>query len=273
MPHLKIRLRRGAVFLALLVLALGLSMYLSKIAYSDVNLGDGEGGNNLLLDDDFQSYQMGEFPTNWSIESPGYGTSGMYVEELVFEPGNKVLHVMSASNKRAVVVHNLTPEFANISVCLSVKITEKKPFLEIDDPVALAVGLETTTGRKVPLVRLGRSDNQTVLPFNKWYSQDAWLPVCAWVNLEDGSTSVYIWQRLVGRTNVGNVTTEEIRSLYLMLGGGAWYEGRFDNIVVREYPIGELGWPWILGWTVLSAIRHVGRELQSSVRRVVHQVS
>jgi len=271
MPHLKTSLRRGTVFLALLVLALGLSMYLSKIAYSDVDPGDGEGQRSILLDDDFQSYEMGELPTNWSIESAGYGTSGIYVEELVFEPGNKVLHMMSASNRRAVVTHNLTPELGNISVCLSVKITEKKPFLEIDDQVAFAVGFETTVGTKIPLVRLGRSDNQTVLPFDKRYSQDAWLPVCAWVNLEDGSTSVYIWQRLVGRTNVGEVRTEDIRSLYLMLGGGAWYEGRFDNILVREYPIGEVGWLWILAWAMLSAIRTLGATKPRPP--VIHQVS
>ena len=246
------------MLVVLLAIALAVSIYVSKIAYSDAATGDGDG--TILLDEDFQNFDMGDFPAGWNIESAGYGLGGIYVEDLVFEPGNRVLHAMSASNRRAVLTHNITVETGNISVCLSVKVTEKERFPEIDDPVALSVGFETDRRGKISLVSLGRGDNQTVLPFGKWYPQDAWLPVCVRVNLANETASVYIWQKLQGTTQIGNLTAGTIRSLYLELGGGAWYVGRFDNIKVSEYPVDEgLDGPILALVLVPVCARLVGR--------------
>ena len=53
----------------------------------------------------------------------------------------------------------------------------------------------------------------------------------------------------VGNRSISPINPSEIRSLYLLLGGGKWYVGQFDDILVEEYVVPEKVY-----WMILSLL-------------------
>ena len=218
------------------------AMSLSHMAYSDVEAEGSpdtcSGGCKILLYEDFEEYNLSQPPPNWTVEIPGYGIGGIYVEES-FQKDNQRLHVMSSANNRAIISHNLTPTSPHLEVALKVNIVEEDFFPEITEPVAFSLGFKTNSSGRIAVLELGRSDNQTVFPFNHSYDQGAWVPIRVTIDLESSSTATYIWLDPIGNATLPPLDVSDIQSFYLHLGRGAWYKGRFDDIEVREYEVAE----------------------------------
>jgi len=239
LASLHLRKRKDfALSLICVGLALGVAVFVSSRAYSEPDSpGRGDEGG-VLISEDFESYPVGSIPPNWTVESPGYGSKGIWVEKN-FQGTNQYLRGMSFSNQRLILSHNMTASADGLRIRLRLRIEEKKFFNESQDTVSFCLGLETADDRKVKLMELGRSDNQTILPFNVWYAENAWIPFEVALDLDSLTSSVYVWGSLVGSRPVEPLEPSEIRSVYLLLGGGAWYVGKFDDIQVEGFPIVE----------------------------------
>lgn len=220
----------------------------SGMLSSSCGLGTSNQSLNVLLYEDFENYSIGELPSNWTVIAPGYGLKAIWVQQN-FQRDNQFLTMSSFSNKRAIIAHNLSVASSDPVITFRVKITEKQPFNESSDTIAFTIGFETEDMQRIRLLELGRSDNQTILPFNVWYAQGAWIPFEARVDLESSTSSVYVWGNFVGNRSISPINPSEIRSLYLLLGGGKWYVGQFDDILVEEYVVPEKVY-----WMILSLL-------------------
>ncbi len=247
--------------IATLALGLVAASIVSQMAYSESGDPPQEPWS-MLLEEDFEDHPVSYPPPNWTIVRPGYGVSGIWVEQS-FHKDNKWLRMSSFSNMRALITHNISPTSEEIEIQLRIRISEERTFLEVTDQVAFAFGLNTPTS-SIKLLELGRSDNQTVMPFNHSYSQGSWIPFRLRANLTSGSSQVYMWDTSVGRMNNTPVAPEEVSSIYIFLGGGAWYVGQFDDILVTEYPVPEPV------WTLLSALALLGIVRRSPLLLVQH---
>ena len=231
-------LRSSLILLLLIVFVSVPSLLISQTAYSDPAHSLGADSGTVLLEEDFEAMNISHPPPNWTIVRSGYGPGGIWVEES-FHKDNRMLRMTSYSNMKALITHNLTPRSSDIEVQLRARISEELPFWEVDDPVAFSIGLVTEQGKYLSLLDLGRSDNQTILPFNRWYSQGAWIPFRLRPDLERGESQIFIWNSYVGNQTIPQVDPGEIVSVYLSLGGGAWYVGQVDDLLVAEYPVVE----------------------------------
>lgn len=236
-------------------------MVLSYLAHGGVGADsspddcDGSGDCRILLHEDFEGYDLYKPPPNWTIEIPGYGKGGIYVEES-FQKDNRRLHMMSSANIRARISHNITPTSPHLEVALKVNIVEEETFPQIMEPLAFSFGLKTNSTGRINLLELGRSDNQTILPYNQSYDQGTWISFRAVVDLDSSLVHVYKWDDYIGNTSIPAFAPADIMSVYLLLGEGAWYKGRFDEIQVREYVVTEAAIPGVLAILLLVGWRY-----------------
>ncbi len=133
---------------------------------------------------------------------------------------------------------NVTLNSSLISIGFKVRLREKDPCAGDSDSVAFSLGLRSYRSR-IPLVELGTRENQTVIPFNEYYPQDAWIPFRADVDLAAGETSVYQWDNLLGEIDMISTRPSSINSLYIRVGGGSRHEARVDEIIVTECEVSE----------------------------------
>jgi len=213
---------------------------------------DGTNGCRVLLHEDFEGYNLSQPPPNWTIEAPGYGIGGIWVEEN-FQKDNQRLHIMSSANNRALISQNISPISPHLEISLKASIEEEMFFPEITEQLAFAVGFKTGSSGMINLLELGRSDNRTIFPFNRSYDQGFWISYRIVIDLESSSTRIYVGEEPIGNTTLPPVDPPDIQSLYLQLGSGAWYKGRFDDVYVREYTVPEGAIPALLSLAVFPA--------------------
>jgi len=232
----------GVVLVGVLLCAV---MLISHMAYSEPEV-DGSSWNQssvVLLEEDFEAYRVGlsasNWTLNWTVVSPGYGLGSIWIEES-FTGENRFLRVTSSCGSRAVLRHNLSVESGNLTLSARVRVEEVRLCNSSMDEVALSIGLYTNSSRRIPLVELGRSTNQTVMPFNHWYTQGAWIPVEAQIDTESSSASISIWGTPLGEREIPETSISSIDSMYILIGGGAWYVGRVDDVAVHQHPVPEI---------------------------------
>jgi len=222
---------------------LSVVMLISHMAYSDPEV-DGSSWNQssvVLLEEDFEAYPAGlsasNWTLNWTVVSPGYGLDSIWIEES-FTRDNRFLRITSSCNSRAVLRHNLSIESGNLTLSARVRVEEVRLCNSSRDEVALSIG--TDSSRRIPLVELGRSTNQTVMPFNHWYAQGGWIPVEAQIDIENSSASISVWGTQVGEREIPEISISSIDSVYILVGGGAWCVGKVDDVAVHQHPVPEI---------------------------------
>ena len=195
--------------------------------------------NLTVFEKNFSSDPAGTLLPEWEIELPGYGEAAQWVEELTFEGRNHVLRMASYLDQMALLSHGINLSSKHIQMGFRMRIWEVN-ISNKNDLIAMSFGLGVQE-EKIPLVELGRSDNQVVFPFDYHYNQGKWFDLNIFLDLGPltSTSSLYLDGIRVGSKELPPIDPEEVDRFYFSLGGGAYYVGQFDNILVREFALNE----------------------------------
>jgi hypothetical protein len=192
--------------------------------------------------ENFADQEPGRLPEEWILEAPGYGPDAQWIESIVFENHNRVLRMTSYEEREAILTRNINLSHKHIELNLRARLWEEAPYEGPNDQ-ALAFGFRTQTGLE-PVLVLGRSDRQQVLPFGDGYPQNGWVEYKIYVDLghDFTSASIYMDCTRLGSRQLPPLGVQDITGISITLGDGAYYVGQFDDILIQEYNL-ENGFP------------------------------
>lgn len=192
--------------------------------------------DGVLLREDFQDRTPWTFPSDWKMESPGYGSSFQYIEEIAFEGGNRVLRMAAVQASEARLAHPVNISSDHIQLSFKAKVWEEHSS-NPTEPVVMSFGIVARGGR-VALLNLGKDQ---VLPFGSPYAQGIWSRIDIFLDLgRSGSSSCcYLDGVRVGTTRLPAIRPDEIDRIYFLLSGTSYYVAQLDDIVFQEYRLNE----------------------------------
>jgi len=192
--------------------------------------------DRVILREDFQNRAPWTFPSDWRIESPGQGASFQYIEEIVFEGGNRVLRMASVQASEARLAHSINASSDHIQFSFKAKVWEEHSS-NPTEPVVMCFGIVARGGR-VALLNLGKDQ---VLPFGYPYAQQIWSRVDLFLDLGRSASGCccYLDGVRVGTIKLPAMRPDEIDRIYFLLAGTSNYVAQLDEILFQEYRLNE----------------------------------
>jgi hypothetical protein len=194
--------------------------------------------------EDFAEQDTGVLPDDWAIVSPGYGTTAQWVEELVFEDGDKVLRITSYFKNEADLRRPINLTGRHIKIGFRIRIWEEEP--PEDGSSAMSFGLETDSGR-IALVELSGTPARVIVPFDQPYAYNDWMEFEIYLDMSTAGTSASVYHdgHRAGTLDLPALEPGNVTGIGVTLGGGSYYVAQIDDLQIREYDLdaGTRDWP------------------------------